>query len=236
MSRYGRRVDRPSLTDDARSSRWARCVRRSRSTADSARFVVRFRYLVVVFWLAVAVVVSATLPSLSSEVNDNNSAFLAASAPSNKAADLATPLLGAGASGKISEITIIAFRDGGLTARRLRGDRPRGGAGATCQPGQVRQPARRSPPTDEAAQLRVRVQLSAGDITTDKAIVDALDATFPQARRPGRAAASPRRPGRDSDRQPGEQRQGGQQDPGVLVPVHHRAAAVRVPLAARPRS
>ena len=36
-----------------------------------ARFVVRFRYLVVVFWLAVAVVVSATLPSLSSEVNSN---------------------------------------------------------------------------------------------------------------------------------------------------------------------
>ncbi|MBV8940441.1 MAG: hypothetical protein JO240_01765, partial [Solirubrobacterales bacterium] len=41
-----------------------------------ARFVVRFRWGIVVFWIAVAVVTTATLPSLASEVNDNNSAFL----------------------------------------------------------------------------------------------------------------------------------------------------------------
>jgi len=73
-----------------------------------ARFVVRFRVAIVVFWLLVAVVTTATLPSLASEVNDNNSAFLQSSAPSTKAANLAAPLLGGGAAGKISEITIVA--------------------------------------------------------------------------------------------------------------------------------
>jgi uncharacterized membrane protein YdfJ with MMPL/SSD domain len=57
------------------------------------RFVVRFRWAVVVFWLLVAVVTTAALPSLGSEVNDNNSAFLSQSAPSSKAANLAAPLL-----------------------------------------------------------------------------------------------------------------------------------------------
>ena len=50
--------------------------------ARHARFVVRFRYAIVVFWLAAAVVLSGTLPSLGSEINDNNSAFLAPAIPS----------------------------------------------------------------------------------------------------------------------------------------------------------
>ncbi len=61
-------------------------MRAPRSVNDAyealARFVVRFRWLIVVFWLLVAIVTSVAFPSLSSEVNDNNSAFLSASAPS----------------------------------------------------------------------------------------------------------------------------------------------------------
>ena len=37
-----------------------------------ARFVVRFRVPIVVFWIAAAVVTSAAFPSLSGEVNNNN--------------------------------------------------------------------------------------------------------------------------------------------------------------------
>ena len=148
-----------------------------------AHFVVRFRWLVVVFWLAVAVVVSATLPSLASEVNDNNSAFLPASAASNKAANLATPLLGGGANGKISVITIVGSRNGGLTAADL---------AAVGREAVVAHTVQRVKSVDfvgisadgQAAQLRVRVQLSSSDIVKDKAIVDDLHGTFARANAP----------------------------------------------------
>jgi len=58
------------------------------------RTVVRFRWLVVVGWLAGTMAAVALLPSLASQVNDNNGAFLPASAPSNQAATLAAPLIG----------------------------------------------------------------------------------------------------------------------------------------------
>jgi len=51
--------------------------------------------------------------------------------------------------------------------------------------------------------------------------------------RAGRASAPPRRPDRDRGRQPGELESVGQAGAAVLVPVHHRAAAARVPGAAR---
>ena len=58
------------------------------------RSVVRFRFLVVLLWIVAAVVSMKALPSLGSEVNNDNSQFLSASAPSSKADALATPLLG----------------------------------------------------------------------------------------------------------------------------------------------
>ena len=84
-----------------------------------ARFVVRFRFAIVVFWVAVAVITSGALPSLGSKVNNNNSAFLRSSAPSVKAANLASPVLGGTASGRIAEITIVASRSGPLTGADL---------------------------------------------------------------------------------------------------------------------
>ncbi len=148
-----------------------------------ARFVVRFRYLIVAFWLAAAVILSATLPSLSSEVNDNNSAFLPASAPSNKAANLATPLLGAGASGKISEITIIASRAGQLTAADLAAVAREMALASAVQ--RVKSANLLGISADgEAAQVRLRVQLSQNDIVKDKAIVDDLHGTFAHAKAP----------------------------------------------------
>ncbi len=84
------------------------------------RFVVRYRWAVVVFWLAVVVLTSATMPNLSNEVNDNNGAFLSSSQPSMRAANLAAPLLGSGANGRITRITIVAYRTGALTTADVR--------------------------------------------------------------------------------------------------------------------
>ncbi len=58
------------------------------------RLVVRFRWAIVIAWLLGAVAAVSLLPSLASQVNDNNGAFLPASAPSNEAAVLAEPLIG----------------------------------------------------------------------------------------------------------------------------------------------
>ena len=78
----------------------------------------RFRWLVVAFWLVVAIVVSGAFPSLGSEVNNDNRAFLRASASSTRAANLAAPLLGGGA-GKTSQMIVVASRDGKLTPADL---------------------------------------------------------------------------------------------------------------------
>ncbi len=83
-----------------------------------ARGVVRFRWIVVAFWLVVVIVVSGAFPSLGSEVNNDNSAFLRASAPSTKAANLAAPLLGGGAA-KTTAVPVVAARAGKLTPADL---------------------------------------------------------------------------------------------------------------------
>lgn len=147
------------------------------------RFVVRFRWFVVAFWILVVIVVSAAFPSLGSEVNNNNSAFLSPSAPSTKAANLATPLLGAGASGDVTEITEVAVADRPLNdaddaaiarqvelARKVEHVRSASLLGLSAD--------------GQAAQVRVRAAVAIGDIPTQKKIVDGLQATFARAQAP----------------------------------------------------
>lgn len=69
------------------------------------RNVVRFRWLVVIVWLVGIAASSHFMPPLSKEVNNNNSAFLPASAPSNQAATLAKPLIG---SVNNSQVEVVA--------------------------------------------------------------------------------------------------------------------------------
>jgi putative drug exporter of the RND superfamily len=54
-------------------------------------FAVKFRWFVIAAWLIAAVAVPHFLPSLNSVTQGNNSAFLPANAPSEKAAELAAP-------------------------------------------------------------------------------------------------------------------------------------------------
>src|SRR5271163_2285559 len=69
------------------------------------RFVVKWRWVILVVWVLGTFLAVSSLPSLGSQVNNNNSAFLPASAPSNQAAALATPLIG---SSDHSEIPVVA--------------------------------------------------------------------------------------------------------------------------------
>jgi len=58
------------------------------------RFSVRFRWLIVVVWIIGTAASVHFLPSLASQVNNDNSAFLPNSAPSTIAGNLAEPLVG----------------------------------------------------------------------------------------------------------------------------------------------
>jgi RND superfamily putative drug exporter len=148
-----------------------------------ARFVVRFRWLVVAFWIVVALASTAALPSLGSKINDNNSAFLQQSAPSTKAANLAAPLLGGGVAGKISQVTVIASRSGPLTSADLAAiSREASLAQGVDRVSSVQQGGISA--DGEAAQIRVRVELSANDIGKDKTLVDDLQKTFSHANPP----------------------------------------------------
>jgi RND superfamily putative drug exporter len=70
------------------------------------RFSVRFRWVMIAAWVGIAIVTSVALPSMGSEVNNDNTQFLPTSAPSNEAATLAAPLIGSVA--KQSQIIIVA--------------------------------------------------------------------------------------------------------------------------------
>ena len=69
------------------------------------RGVVRLRWFILVVWLVGTFAAVSSLPSLASQVNNNNSEFLPASAPSNLAATLAQPLIG---SVNRSQVPVVA--------------------------------------------------------------------------------------------------------------------------------
>ena len=146
------------------------------------RFVVRFRWAVVVFWLAVAVVTSGALPSIGSEVNDNNSAFLKNSEPSIHAANVAAPILGGGASGNVTQIPLVAVSDSGrLNAADVASITKLAGLLKRVSRVESVQVAGVSPDV-QAVQLRLRAHISVSATPDkDKTLVDALQAQFPKA-------------------------------------------------------
>jgi putative drug exporter of the RND superfamily len=69
------------------------------------KFAVKFRWVVLIFWIVAAVGISKGLPSLASVTQGNNSAFLPASAPSEHATNLAAPL---GISLSVTPVPVVA--------------------------------------------------------------------------------------------------------------------------------
>jgi RND superfamily putative drug exporter len=149
-----------------------------------ARLVVRFRWFVVAFWLLVAIATSA-LPSIGSQINNNNSAFLSNSEPSIQAANLAAPILGTGDTGNISSIQMLAVSSSGrltsadITAtERLVELERRLPQVASIQVASVSADG-------QAVQLRVRARVAVSATPDeDKTVVGALMAEFPKARAP----------------------------------------------------
>ena len=76
------------------------------------RFSVRFRWLVVLIWIAAAIAAATQLPSLASVTQGNNQKFLPPSAPSSQAADLAAPF---GTANKQPIPVVAATATGSLT-------------------------------------------------------------------------------------------------------------------------
>jgi RND superfamily putative drug exporter len=77
------------------------------------RFSVKFRWVVVIAWLAAAFAIPSALPSLASVTQGNNSDFLPASAPSEQAANLAAPF---GGTNLIPVPIVAAVSSGTFTA------------------------------------------------------------------------------------------------------------------------
>ena len=77
--------------------------------AAAGRLSVRFRWAIVLAWVAGAAAAMALLPSLSSVTQSDSTSFLPASAPSERAARLASPLQGA----TLTSVTVVAARTGG---------------------------------------------------------------------------------------------------------------------------
>jgi RND superfamily putative drug exporter len=69
------------------------------------KFAVKFKWVVLIFWIVAAVGISKGLPSLASVTQGNNSAFLPASAPSEHATNLAAPL---GISLSVTPVPVVA--------------------------------------------------------------------------------------------------------------------------------
>jgi RND superfamily putative drug exporter len=147
-----------------------------------ARVVVRFRWLVVALWIAVVVITSAAFPSLSSEINNDNSQFLPSSTPSSQAASLAAPILGS--RNDNSSVTIVAARTGNVS-----------GAAALQTLGRVIAAARTVPLVDsaraiavsadgKAAQILVRAHINAADITDQKTLISGLERALVKAHPP----------------------------------------------------
>jgi RND superfamily putative drug exporter len=146
-------------------------------------FVVRFRWAILVFWILAVGVTGAVMPSLSNEINGNNSAFLKSSEPSIRAANLAAPLTGAGVGTKNASIQVVAYSSAPLTAAD------------EAALGQVVTRIDRVPDVlstrlagvskdAEAAQLLVRATASQSDINQDKDLIDGIEASFGRANLP----------------------------------------------------
>jgi len=73
------------------------------------RLSVRYRWAIVLAWVAGAAAAMALLPSLSSVTQSDSTSFLPASAPSEQAARLASPLQGA----TLTSVTVVAVHPGG---------------------------------------------------------------------------------------------------------------------------
>ncbi len=137
------------------------------------RGFVRFRWLVVAAWVVGTIIAVRSLPSLSSQVDNNNGAFLPASAPSNQAALLAQPLIG---SVTHSQVPIVAVTSNGALGAADRASRSTLFHALEGVPTRLTAYFVASSPDGRAAQLLFTSSVSPFDQTGSKTLVDDLEA------------------------------------------------------------
>ncbi len=141
------------------------------------RLSIRYRWLVVAAWVGGAVAAVLFLPSLAAAVNNNNTQYLPASAPSNVASRLAAPFYGA--SNNDNAFVVAATRDHQRLSAADKAAIERLAARAALLPH-----ARAARIADfsgdgQAAQIAVRASLSQVTNAPDVAFVRSLRALFP---------------------------------------------------------
>jgi putative drug exporter of the RND superfamily len=146
------------------------------------RAVVRFRWLVVAVWIVLIVLSTAAFPSLSSEINNDNSQFLPASTPSSRAASLAAPILGS--TNDNSEVTIVAARgDGAIDAADQAAlARVIAATRSLARVDSVREVA--VSVDGSALQILVRARINQADITDQKTLLEGLERVLADAHQP----------------------------------------------------
>jgi putative drug exporter of the RND superfamily len=145
-------------------------------------FVVRYRWVVLVVWLVGTGAASRALPSLGSQVNNNNSAFLPASAPSNQAADLAEPLTGPSNQSLVQVVAVSSA--GSLNTADQSTLQALAGALRHVPSVDLVQFAGVSPDA-KAAQLVVLSKKAPNDIAGVKTLVENLDTVLGRFHAPG---------------------------------------------------
>jgi RND superfamily putative drug exporter len=148
--------------------------------AAIARFDARFRWVIVVVWIAGVVAGVRLLPSLASVTHSGNAQFLPSSAPSVQAANLAAPFQGrTNASGSV---VIVAFRATGPLTAADQAAVARVEQAARRVPGVVVVRYAGSSADGKATQALVTATPAvAGSSSASKNVVDSIRASFGQA-------------------------------------------------------
>jgi RND superfamily putative drug exporter len=145
-------------------------------------YVVRLRWPIVAAWLVAIVLTSVAFPNLSSEVNNDNSQFLPSSAPSSRAATLATPILGS--VNNTSQITIVAARSGAAISAADQAAVARIVAAARTAPRVSTAREVAASADGRAVQVLVVARVSATDITGQKTVIDGLEGVLARSHAP----------------------------------------------------
>jgi RND superfamily putative drug exporter len=144
--------------------------------ASFAAGVVRFRVPIVIFWILAAIVAGKALPSLSSEVNNENSAFLPSSAASSKASELAKPIFGS--DSEASQVTIVASREGGRLTPADQAAVSRVRAAAPEVKGVISSREAGVSKDGQASQIQVRAEIGKGEEEAQEELIESVRATF----------------------------------------------------------
>jgi len=136
------------------------------------RNVVRFRWLVLAIWILGTIFAVHAFPSLSSQVNNNNSQFLPSSAPSNQAAQLAKPL---GESATRAQVYVVAATSGPSLTSADRAALTEAAAKLSSVPTVTSVTYLGTSPNGKAAQLEAVSTVSPADQSGTKTLVNDMD-------------------------------------------------------------